>query len=185
MFISPAIAADITLDKITHTITLKGDIVEHDFDNFKKLADSDPDLKTLVISSNGGLFGDGLNIGLYVKEHKLSVDARNFCYSACAFIWLASPEKVLSVDDPNFGPVPYIGIHMPFREDGTTDPDAGAIAGWYLGFLGYSVGAIEDIMTSHYPNMYTISPDSTKTWNLTNVQIHNLVKDNKDDKSKK
>lgn len=169
-------AATFDYNKTTHLMTINGDINPNDFNIFVKAID-DNKLDKIIITSNGGSMIDSFEIGLVVNANKITVDARNFCFSGCAYIWLASPNKILSVTDPNITMgMPYVGIHLPYSAtDGKTDALSTAEAAWYFGKIGLSTKAVEDLLTSSYPNMFVIGPDSVQNWNIGPVKVENLI----------
>lgn len=174
--VNVADAATFVYDKADSTLSINGDINVNDFDVLLKTVGKNK-LDKIIITSNGGSMVDSFEIGLLVNENKIIVDARNFCFSGCAYIWLASPNKILSIDDPNITMgMPYIGIHLPYNEtDGKTDTLSTAEAAWYFGRIGLTTKAVADLLTSTYPNTYVIGPSTVQNWGIGPVKVENLI----------
>lgn len=87
-----------TLQTETYMI-VDGGIGEGDSELFKKTYRSRPDVKGVAISSNGGMILEGIKIADFVYENKIKVivPPTKDCDSACAIIFLASPEKTMYV----------------------------------------------------------------------------------------
>ncbi len=100
-------------------LLLEGDIVEGDFEKFKREVIANPNLDTLFLASKGGNLREALKIGELVRELyyttfapieatrewiKLKDKSNNLCASSCFFIFVAGFQR--------FGAV--VGIHRPY-----------------------------------------------------------------------
>lgn len=80
----------------TVAIWLSGEIKEGDFELVKRTVDRQPNdyAKVLMLESTGGLLSEGLLIGRYVRQARIStmVPLGPGCHSACSLIFLAGTD---------------------------------------------------------------------------------------------
>jgi hypothetical protein len=145
-------------------VYLDGDIVEGDH---KKFLSVTKDLKGPVavsLNSDGGLIGEGLNIGIDIHAWKWRTIARD-CYSVCANIWLAGVERGVSKDTS-------LGFHSAYKtkEDGTHVIETGsgnAIVGAYLARMGFGYDFIGYATSAKPDDIEMFGPDQAKKYNVT------------------
>jgi hypothetical protein len=131
---SPANAAEMWVkDKVLY---IRGDILEGDFDQFKKLVIKNklPRGAGVALKSQGGIVAEGLNIGLGIRAMQFKTVAIDECISVCALMWLAGkPRAVFDTAS--------VGFHSAYRLDGNGNPQTASVgnayAGAYLMKLGF------------------------------------------------
>lgn len=79
------------------TIALKGPLSPGVSDNLIRIMENNKDVKTLVLSSQGGSEEEAYKIAEFVKSQGLNtwVPVRRMCLSACAPIFLSGSSKIL------------------------------------------------------------------------------------------
>lgn len=126
-------------DSGTQLITVVGDIEPGDVDTFRKLA-----LKTeaaiVILQSDGGSTAAAVELGkiIRLRGYDTLVVNDGACNSACALIWLAGRERLLSKSAK-------IGFHATYTERGGKKQESGvgnAVVGGYLTSLGLSERAV-------------------------------------------
>jgi hypothetical protein len=123
-------------NKTVDYVYFDGDIVEGDFDKFKKFIGGAPNGQRLILNSDGGLIVEAIKIGELVRAKKFLTVAGDLCASACALIWLAGVERA-AYDTSR------IGFHSAYNtKTGQVSGSANAIVGAYLSRLGYSYTTI-------------------------------------------
>ena len=60
---------------------------------FKDALKKNPSVKTVVLSSNGGMLVEGLALANVIRKHGLNTHAEFICASACTFAYLAGQER--------------------------------------------------------------------------------------------
>lgn len=115
-------------------VSITGTIESDEFDKFRKMIETFPNTKYVVLSSEGGLVDPALKIGRLTRQIGLPTVAKGMCASACALIWLAG-KPLFSFDDAS------IGFHSPHSEDKVSSV-GNAFVGAYLSQLGYSDNVI-------------------------------------------
>jgi hypothetical protein len=164
-----------------NAIVMTGDINGGDADIVIAILSSHSDIKKIILTSQGGDFEEGVQLGIYIFNNDISVDARDICGSTCAYIWLASPHKIASVTakpimDAMGRPYPLILIHMPFASDTKkSNFSSVAEAAWYMGVIRLSNIAVSDIVSVQYPELYPIFPSTTTNWNIGKIEILDLT----------
>lgn len=85
-----------------NTLRFEGEIGFDEYENYLKII-SDED-KIIIVNSEGGFTGAGVNIGLDMVDRNLTVIVRNECLSSCAnYIFLAAQKKIIDNG--------YVGFH--------------------------------------------------------------------------
>jgi hypothetical protein len=135
-----------------HGISITGEIVPGDADQFDEIAKQLVGQKTVVmLSSPGGTVIDGLNIGLTIHQLKFAtwVPANQRCASICGDIWLAGQIRFLERTSK-------VGFHAAYRaSDGAESGRANALVGAYLTKLGFSFDIVQYV---------TNAPPEGMTW---------------------
>lgn len=158
MFFSPAISAEFSYNDNTQTLTLVGDIVASDYFRLSS-ALAVNDVKYLKMTSRGGDFSAGLNMGLLIKEYNVGTVASAYCHSSCAYMWLAGQPIMYNLDD-----IPEVGIHMPALVDNKntiTPPDSSSFldVGFYIGKILGNYALAEAISKTPYESLLYFTPD--------------------------
>jgi hypothetical protein len=136
---APAQAAkmEVTFFKNLPTVYIGGDIEKGDGAQFSKLtARFQPGAVMVVLNSNGGLLGEGLDIGLLIRQKRWTTVVFEQCASTCGLMWLAGSTRIVDVKG-------RVGFHSVFDIDTkAVSSNGNAIVGGYLKLLGFSWGAI-------------------------------------------
>ena len=139
--------------KDSTTIVVNGDIEAGDAAAVIALYQSSK-FSTLELTSNGGFFDEAVVLGTFVYDNTdLSVKIDGNCYSACAFIALASKN----IDLPS-GSV--IGIHLPYFDifdNYLTSLDSTAYATWYIGHIGITQAFMQDLLKATAPQILVMN----------------------------
>jgi hypothetical protein len=94
-----SIQVEISADRSrSQLLIIKGDILNGDYDKFKRIANRLPYGTVIVLNSRGGLLVDGLNIGTTIKAKGFRTFAYDYCMSVCAMMWLAGWERSTTSD---------------------------------------------------------------------------------------
>src|SRR5690606_35862044 len=120
-------------------------------------------------TSPGGALADGLMIGLDVAALDIPVVVVGECFSACAYLWLASNER--AIWKSNAYEEVLVGIHMPApASDLGTDV---AIPEWitnkvvfYLETIGMTEAIITDIVGTPNGKNLLIGPAKASEWGI-------------------
>jgi hypothetical protein len=138
-FVAPSTQAaemNVTVIKGIPTIYVGGDIVTGDADKFLRLTARFPAGKSaVVLNSPGGLIGEGIIMGLMVREKRMVTVVFNECASMCG--WLAGFPRYVSTEAA-------IGFHAirTGEEDKSVSSSGNALVGGYLMKLGFGWRAI-------------------------------------------
>jgi hypothetical protein len=151
-FVAPSTQAaemNVAVIKGVPTIYVGGDIVTGDADKFMRLTARFPAGKSaVVLNSPGGLIGEGINIGLMVREKRMVTVVFNECASMCGLIWLAGFPRYVSTEAS-------IGFHAVRRgeEDKSVSSSGNALVGGYLMKLGFGWRAISYLTETNPDSM--------------------------------
>lgn len=87
------------------TVAFKGPLSPGAADNLLRIMKNQPDVETLILSSEGGSEEESYKIADFVKSNKIStwVPVKRMCLSACVAIFLSGEEKILDGQ---------LGMHM-------------------------------------------------------------------------
>jgi hypothetical protein len=180
---SPARGAEVTSDGPYKwgggSIVINGDLVDGDFEKFRKVATSFTDYeKVLVLLNSTGGAAVALDIGDLIRKSGMStsVAEKDECLSVCAFIWLAGKHRFS-------GRTSRIGFHGVYnmRTD-EVDHDAAmfdAIIGAYLGHLGFSYGDILWMLEPPPLNLHWLNAELAKEHNIYFQWFDEAFLDNK------
>lgn len=85
-----------------NTIKFKGEITFDEYNNYLEIiGDND---EVIIVDSEGGFTGAGVDIGLDMLDRDLTVIVRNECLSSCAnYLFLAARKKIIDNG--------YVGFH--------------------------------------------------------------------------
>lgn len=106
-----------------YIINLTGNVVDGDFDKLIHTIKSKGYLPTAInISSRGGSVLEALKIAEFIRESLVPVNAVEYCYSSCFYIWIAAIErkafnKKITEGNPSLNELlgaKIIGIHRPY-----------------------------------------------------------------------
>jgi hypothetical protein len=131
-------------------VWIDGDIVEGDYEKFARFVSKRKQVM-VALNSNGGLIGEGLNIGLLIRQKAMVTAVYKDCASVCGLMWLAGTFRIVSTEA-------HIGFHAAYRlekDKPVEDGSANALVGGYLMRLGFSWAAIEYL---------TSAPSETVEW---------------------
>lgn len=145
------------------TMLVEGPIQSGDFKKFAEFYNASlptgrPYRHVILKDSTGGDFAEAVEMGLNIHEFELSTETWGYCYSACAYIWLAGTTRYGHPSD-------VILIHAPaVKEKG---PEAAlqneygaASASWYLGRIGLNAAApILFVVDTKQPDYIEINLD--------------------------
>ena len=142
MFVShKATAATFIVTEIPNgsIIKIDGPIEEHDYDKFAYYLVMTPNIRTVILNSNGGLVVEGIRIGQLIHDRKLNtvIDKNEVCLSICSLIFLSGDGKYIYKTSA-------LGVHTASNpKTKQRDDKANAMIAWYFGSLGYSPGIVE------------------------------------------
>lgn len=127
------------LDATREIISIEGNIVSGDLEQFRQISLRHPKA-IVVLNSDGGLIYPAIEIGKIIKVmgYATVVSDDNVCASACALIWMAGSKRLLSASG-------HIGFHASYRESNGKVVESGvanALVGNYLTLLGASAKTI-------------------------------------------
>ena len=80
------------------TIYLIGSIMDDSFKRFDALLSRSPDVRTLFLSSPGGLTLEARLIAAEVRKRRLTTYVEQYCASACTQLFVAGRERVIGKD---------------------------------------------------------------------------------------
>lgn len=109
------------------TLVITGEITDMDSKQVIKVLSGGVDTVALV-DSPGGSFIGAIELGRTVKTLGLQTVAVGYCYSACAYVWLASENRKAL-----FGA--ELGIHAPYFGNG--EPITDAVKELYFSYMAY------------------------------------------------
>ena len=163
----------------TYGLQLSGDIVTGDKDRFELYykailayhersrnpyvyATQFAPVVTMHLSSQGGVIGEAVYIGILIKKYEIEtyVSNNSTCASACGFMWLAGSRRFIDSDS-------RVGFHAVYnRETVQVSSSSNAVVGAYLFGLGF------DFDTIAY--LTGISPDSMLWLSKTAAEQHGI-----------
>lgn len=128
-----------TLENGTEVIFLNGTISSGDEERFRELSVKYQNA-IVVLNSSGGMLKPALEIGrqIRLRGYRTLVMEDDECASACALIWLAGTQRILSGDGK-------IGFHASYVDEGGRKVESGvanAMVGFYLSQLNLSESAV-------------------------------------------
>jgi hypothetical protein len=145
------------------TIYINGDIEKGDYEQFATFVNKKRNVQLVVLNSPGGSLNDGLNIGLLIRQKKMSTIVFDRCISVCGLMWLAGTDRAVSTEAK-------IGFHAAYRmendkpiEDGTGN----AWVGRYLTLLGFSWNAIEFLTSAAPDSVEWLNDVKAKKYGIT------------------
>ncbi|MCG7868775.1 MAG: hypothetical protein JAY74_20690 [Candidatus Thiodiazotropha taylori] len=120
-------AADVTAQQIgnykTYSIKIVGEIQHGDYDQLIKLIKSKSRFPFYItIKSKGGSVSEAIKISKFVNEALIPVNALDYCYSSCFYIWIASIERNVffygmnTASDSEIMESRVIGLHRPYYD---------------------------------------------------------------------
>lgn len=101
-----ALAARLTLSDDGQSMLLDGMLETGTAAKFKAVLDAAPNLRTVVLQSEGGRLGEAIEISEIVRARGLATYVESWCLSACTIILLAGRDRAAS-------PSARIGFHEP------------------------------------------------------------------------
>lgn len=93
--VQPASQPNIYLSADGKTIYLIGSIMDDSFKRFDALLSKSPNVRTLFLSSPGGLTLEARLIAAEVRKRRLSTYVEQYCASACTQLFVAGRERVI------------------------------------------------------------------------------------------
>ena len=96
--VQPAVQPSIYLSADGKTIYLIGSIMDDSFKRFDALLSRSPDVRTLFLSSPGGLTLEARLIAAEVRKRRLTTYVEQYCASACTQLFVAGRERVIGKD---------------------------------------------------------------------------------------
>ncbi|WP_309752076.1 hypothetical protein [Novosphingobium sp.] len=93
--VQPASQPNIYLSADGKTIYLIGSIMDDSFKRFDALLSRSPNVRTLFLSSPGGLTLEARLIAAEVRKRRLSTYVEQYCASACTQLFVAGRERVI------------------------------------------------------------------------------------------
>jgi hypothetical protein len=75
---------------------IAGDFSNGTFNKVKRVLNTSPNVKTVAITSSGGIVFEGLLLSHIIRERKLNTYAGSLCASACTMAFLGGTERVAS-----------------------------------------------------------------------------------------
>jgi hypothetical protein len=149
-------------EKLT-IVYIDGDIVEGDWDRFKRVVQGLKGPVAISLNSDGGKIFDGLNIGIAIRNMKWMTIARH-CHSVCADIWLAGVERAVFENST-------VGFHSAYIEkDGKAVIEVGsgnAVVGAYLSRLGFNYDFIGYATSAKPDDMDMFNSEKAKKYNVS------------------
>lgn len=163
--------------QIEGIIEIGDDVIFADLYNAKIFFNEDPYLHVILKNSEGGAFAEAVNIGSNIDEFDLSTETEGYCFSSCAYIWLAGSRIYAHPKD-------MIWIHAPFTmaisegedmDEAVVPPEskevavmneyAVSLASWYLGKIGMSPNAVIDmVLNARGDSIYAFNGESGLTY---------------------
>jgi len=122
-----------------------GDITARSAAALKTALKQNPDAKTLVLSSNGGLVVEGLALGNVIAGKKLNVHVETVCASACTLAFLKGHERTMTK-------AAVLGFHQASRSSyqrPLDDDTAGDNAGNLVMINAYRAGGVNDYIINN------------------------------------
>ena len=141
-------------DQSPDIMLLDGYIQFESADDFRSALEAFPQVKVLDLHSQGGNVGGGLGIAEEVHSRHIStyVGEKNWCYSACSFVFFAGEERVANGE---------IGVHqiVPNTASVTQIEFERATNGLVRVLQTYSVPqpVIEDMLATPHGEMHVYS----------------------------
>lgn len=128
-----------TLENGTEVIFLNGPISSGDEERFRELSVKYKNA-IVVLNSSGGMLKPALEIGrqIRLRGYRTLVMEDDQCASACALIWVAGTQRILSGDGK-------VGFHASYIDEGGRKVESGvanAMVGFYLSQLNLSGSAV-------------------------------------------
>ena len=150
-----------------NAISIDGAIRPGDSDKFDAIAERVTGPTVVLLGSPGGIVGDGLDIGLTIREKGFgtAVPDETVCASVCGLIWLAGKPRFLTEGSK-------IGFHAASRSNGEESGQGNALVGAYLAKLGLSYGAIAYLTDAAPGDMRWLNPNDADRIGIT----YSLVK---------
>lgn len=162
VMITAADAAQYCYDKSNKTLYVRGDIVNGDAKKIKGAIDSfSPEI--VSITSTGGDAIDGFSIGKHIFQKKIKTHVSDYCFSACAFMWLAGKERLIDITKNT-----RIGVHAPYdTKTNKIDSYARKITEEYLFDIGIKKIVTLEILTYQgRESLLVLDPNKMKEWDL-------------------
>ena len=149
-------------DNGMNLVSIDGEIVSGDADQFKQLTAALTGRTIVVLNSPGGRLTDGLTIGAVIHSSGFAtvVDAHKLCASVCGLIWLAGSPRLLTTGSE-------IGFHAAYEPDGSESGEGNAIVGAYLTDLGFAIPAIIYMTQSAPHEMTWLHPNDARQFGIT------------------
>jgi hypothetical protein len=149
---SPTSAAEITVGG--NAITLSGLIGPDDAETFKVRAHVFPGKATAILRGPGGNLLAGLAIGEFIRLRGWSTYVSDECDSACALIWLAGAQRLMTSDAK-------IGFHAASM-NGEETGLGNVVLGAYLNKIGLSYDAVIYATQAGPYNITYLTPSDAK-----------------------
>jgi len=165
----PATSAEFIYHLDTHTLTMVGDIVASDYSTLLTVLEKYPEMKYIKMTSPGGDFNAGINMGIALKDYNIGTVASRYCASSCAYMWLAgNPIMYNSAIDTE------VYIHMPGtynpktkEYENTTDPMDYLDVGFYLGHVVGDYRLAMAVTDTPYASSLNLNIDAAASMGLT------------------
>lgn len=163
----PSGAASIVYSPDLGVLLLDGSIASGDDKKIRQVYEAATGkVEGIYLHSPGGDFMTAIEIGTWVREHKLSTYASGtMCDSACGFAWLGGETLYANG---------IVALHMPFYRTSMVTiaiPDEGvAAAAWYLATLGYDralMDAMLVVSSTESNEMFPITGLNTALFHVT------------------
>jgi len=145
-------------------VDVVGKLEDGDEKNFKEKVRvlTDPEKVIVTLTSDGGSFVAGFDIGNYIRLTGMTtfVPAGDSCASACAIVWLAGRPRTS-------GQGARIGFHGVYdSQTGQQPAIVNALLGTYLGYLGFSYDAVKWMVLPQPGAMHWLTPETAKKYRI-------------------
>jgi hypothetical protein len=91
------------------TLTILGDVESGFYENFSGIINKNPQIKTIIIGSGGGLVYEAMKAGRLIRQRKITTYLGNDCYSACTLLFMGGMNRNIA------GPYPRLGFHQAYN----------------------------------------------------------------------
>lgn len=117
IIVATAHAANVEYDAIDNTVYVSGRITSGDAKKVWNIIDKIATPDRMIMNSNGGVFIEGIELGLIVRHFDMEFYAAKNCHSSCAYAALAA-NRLFIVEGT------AMTLHLPYFEHQETDFDA-------------------------------------------------------------
>lgn len=133
------------------TLRILGDVDVGFAQNLIDAVTANPSVTTVSLGSGGGLVGEALRAGEFIRARHLNTTLWNGCYSACPFVFMAGVKRTI------WSPYPVLGFHQASKA-GTPIPWSDSLyqlQAEYLRAMGVDAGYVLRQMQKSDPDHMT------------------------------